>query len=79
MTKDTEKNLGLVINLFIVFLLAFVDDYLFKTANLEYFKLEYKDSILWNTTHKILDGLLPEMVTAGIAVAITIYLLYPRV
>ncbi|MEC7875543.1 MAG: hypothetical protein VYC15_01925 [Pseudomonadota bacterium] len=76
MTKDALKNIGLIINLFIVFLFAFVDDYLFKTANLEYFKLEYKDSFLWNITHKILDGFLPEMITAGIVGAITAYLLY---
>jgi hypothetical protein len=76
MTKDTAKNIGLAINLFIVFLFTCADDYLFKTANLEYFKFEYQDSFLWNITHKILDGLLPEMVTAGIVVAITAYLIY---
>ena len=51
MTKDTAKNIGLAINLFIVFLFAFADDYLFKTLNLEYFKFEYQDSFLWNITH----------------------------
>ena len=76
MTKNTAKNIGLAINLFIVFLFACADDYLFKTANLEYFKFEFKDSFLWNITHKVLDGLLPEMVTAGIVVAITAYLIY---
>ena len=76
MTKDTAKNIGLAINLFIVFLFAFADDYLFKTLNLEYFKFEYQDSFLWNITHKLFDGLLPEMVTAGIVVAITAYLIY---
>lgn len=76
MTKDTANNIGLVINLFIVFLFAFADDYLFKTLNLEYFKFEYQDSFLWNITHKLFDGLLPEMVTAGIVVAITAYLIY---
>ena len=76
MTKDTANNIGLVINLFIVFLFAFADDYLFKTLNLEYFKFEFKDSFLWNITHKLFDGLLPEMVTAGIVVAITAYLIY---
>ena len=76
MTKDTANNIGLVINLFIVFLFACADDYLFKTANLEYFKFEFKDSFLWNISHKILDGFLPEMVIAGIVAAITAYLLY---
>ena len=76
MTKNTAKNIGLAINLFIVFLFTCADDYLFKTANLEYFKFEFKDSFLWNITHKVLDGLLPEMVTAGIVVAITAYLIY---
>jgi len=76
MTKDTAKNIGLAINLFIVFLFAFTDDYLFKTLNLEYFKFEYQDSFLWNITHKLFDALLPEMVTAGIVVAITVYLIY---
>ena len=76
MTKDTANNIGLVINLFIVFLFAFADDYLFKTLNLEYFKFEYQDSFLWNITHKLFDELLPEMVTAGIVVAITAYLIY---
>ena len=76
MTKDTAKNIGLAINLFIVFLFAFADDYLFKTLNLEYFKFEYQDSFLWNISHKILDGFLPEMVIAGIVAAITAYLLY---
>ena len=68
MTKDTAKNIGLAINLFIVFLFACADDYLFKTANLEYFKFEFKDSFLWNISHKILDGFLPEMIIAGIVV-----------
>ena len=76
MTKDTTNNIGLAINLLIVFLFAFADDYLFKTLNLEYFKFEYQDSFLWNITHKLFDGLLPEMVTAGIVVAITAYLIY---
>ena len=76
MTKETANNIGLVINSIIVFLIAFVDDYLFKTANPEYFKLEYKDSFLWNLTHKILDGLLAESITAGIVVIITAYLIY---
>ena len=75
MTKDTAKNIGLAINLFIVFLFACADDYLFKTANLEYFKFEFKDSFLWNITHKILDGFWPENVEL-IVVAITAYLLY---
>jgi len=76
MTKDTTNNIGLAINLFIVFLFTCADDYLFKTANLEYFKFEFKDSFLWNISHKILDGFLPEMVIAGIVGAITAYLLY---
>ena len=76
MTKDTTNNIGLAINLFIVFLFTCADDYLFKTANLEYFKFEFKDSFLWNISHKILDGFLPEMVIAGIVAAITAYLLY---
>ena len=76
MTKDTANNIGLAINLFIVFLFTCADDYLFKTANLEYFKFEFKDSFLWNISHKILDGFLPEMVIAGIVAAITAYLLY---
>ena len=76
MTKNTANNIGLAINLFIVFLFTCADDYLFKTANLEYFKFEFKDSFLWNISHKILDGFLPEMVIAGIVAAITAYLLY---
>ena len=76
MTKNTAKNIGLAINLFIVFLFTCADDYLFKTANLEYFKFEFKDSFLWNISHKILDGFLPEMVIAGIVAGITAYLLY---
>jgi hypothetical protein len=76
MTKDTTNNIGLAINLFIVFLFTCADDYLFKTANLEYFKFEFKDSFLWNISHKILDGFLPEMVIAVIVAAITAYLLY---
>ncbi len=76
MTKDTAKNIGLAINLFIVFLFTCADDYLFKTLNLEYFKFEFKDSFLWNISHKILDGFLPEMVIAGIVAAIAAYLLY---
>jgi hypothetical protein len=76
MTKDTTNNIGLAINLLIVFLFTCADDYLFKTANLEYFKFEFKDSFLWNISHKILDGFLPEMVIAVIVAAITAYLLY---
>ena len=76
MTKDTTNNIGLAINLLIVFLFTCADDYLFKTANLEYFKFEFKDSFLWNISHKMLDGFLPEMVIAGIVAAITAYLLY---
>ena len=76
MTKNTAKNIGLAINLFIVFLFAFADDYLFKTLNLEYFKFEFKDSFLWNISHKILDGFLPETIILGIVVAITAYLIY---
>ena len=76
MTKHTANNIGLVINLFIVFLFACADDYLFKTANLEYFKFEFKDSFLWNIAHKILDGFLPETIILGIVVAITAYLIY---
>ena len=76
MTKDTANNIGLAINLFIVFLFTCADDYLFKTANLEYFKFEFKDSFLWNITHKILEGLLPETIILGIVVAITAYLIY---
>ena len=55
MTKDTAKNIGLVINLFIVFLFAFADDYLFKTLNLEYFKFEYQDSTIQATTYSVFN------------------------
>ena len=76
MTKDTAKNIGLIINLVIVSMIAFIDDYLFKTGNFQYFKLEFKDSFLWNTGHKILGGFLPEMLVTGIVVGITVYLIY---
>ena len=76
MTKDAAKNVGLVINLIVVLMVAFIDDYLFKTFDLQYLKLEFKDSFLWNITHKILGDLLPEMLTTGIVVAIIAYLIY---
>ena len=76
MTKDAAKNVGLVINLIVVLMVAFIDDYLFKTFDLQYLKFEFKDSFLWNITHKILGDLLPEMLTAGVVVAITLYLIY---
>ena len=76
MSKDTLKNIGFVINLIIVAMFAFIDDYLFKTLDLQYLKFEFRDSFLWNICHKILDGLLPETVIAGIVVAITAYLVY---
>tara|TARA_B100001250_G_scaffold379188_1_gene369646 strand:- start:663 stop:956 length:294 start_codon:yes stop_codon:yes gene_type:complete len=76
MTKEAAKNIGLVINLIVVFMIVFIDDYLFKTLDLQYLKFEFKDSFLWNITHKILGDLLPEMLTAGVVVAITLYLIY---
>ena len=76
MTKEAAKNIGLVTNLIVVFMVCFIDDYLFKTLDLQYLKFEFKDSFLWNIIHKILGGLLPEMLTAGIVVAITVYLIY---
>ena len=76
MTKDAAKNVGLVINLIVVLLVAFIDDYLFKTFDLQYLKFEFKDSFLWNITHKILGDLLPEMLTTGIVVAVVAYLIY---
>ena len=76
MSENTLKNIGFVINLAIVFMVAFIDDYLFKTGNFEYLKFEFKDSFLWNISHKILGGFLPEMFTAGIVVGITAYLIY---
>ena len=76
MTKDAAKNVGLVINLKVVLMVAFIDDYLFKTFDLQYLKFEFKDSFLWNITHKILGDLLPEMLTTGIVVAIIAYLIY---
>ena len=76
MTKDAAKNVGFVINLIVVLMVAFIDDYLFKTFDLQYLKLEFKDSFLWNITHKILGDLLPEMLTTGIVVAVVAYLIY---
>ena len=76
MTKDAAKNVGLVINLIVVLMVAFIDDYLFKTFDLQYLKFEFKDSFLWNITHKILGDLLPEMLTTGIVVAVVAYLIY---
>ena len=76
MTKEAAKNVGLVINLIVVLMISFIDDYLFKTFDLQYLKLEFKDSFLWNITHKILGDLLPEMLTTGIVVAIIAYLIY---
>ena len=76
MTKDTAKKIGLIINLVIVSMIAFIDDYLFKTGDFQYFKLEFKDSFLWNITHKIVGGFLPEILTAGIVAALTVYLIY---
>ena len=76
MTKEAAKNVGLVINLIVVLMVAFIDDYLFKTFDLQYLKFEFKDSFLWNTIHKILGDLLPEMLTTGIVVAVVAYLIY---
>ena len=76
MTKDAAKNVGLVINLIVVLMISFIDDYLFKTFDLQYLKFEFKDSFLWNITHKILGDLLPEMLTTGIVVAVVAYLIY---
>ena len=76
MSKDTAKNIGLTVNLIIVVMIAFIDDYLFKTLDFQYLKFEFKDSFLWNISHKILGSFLPEMLTAGIVAGITIYLLY---
>ena len=76
MTKKAAKNIGLVINLIVVLMVAFIDDYLFKTFDLQYLKFEFKDSFLWNITHKILGDLLPEMLTTGIVVAVVAYLIY---
>ena len=76
MTKEAAKNVGLVINLIVVLMVAFIDDYLFKTFDLQYLKFEFKDSFLWNIIHKILGDLLPEMLIAGIVVAIAAYLIY---
>lgn len=76
MTKEVANNIGLAINLIIVVMIAFLDDYLFKTLDLQYLKLEYKDSFLWNITHKIFDGFLPETLTHGLVLAITAYLIY---
>ena len=76
MTKDAAKNVGLVINLIVVLMISFIDDYLFKTFDLQYLKFEFKDSFLWNIIHKILGDLLPEMLTTGIVVAIIAYLIY---
>ena len=76
MIKDAAKNVGLVINLIVVLMVAFIDDYLFKTFDLQYLKFEFKDSFLWNITHKILGDLLPEMLTTGIVVAVVAYLIY---
>ena len=61
MTKDAAKNVGLVINLIVVLMVAFIDDYLFKTFDLQYLKFEFKDSFLCNIIHKILGDLLPEL------------------
>ena len=76
MTKEAAKNVGLVINLIVVLMISFIDDYLFKTFDLQYLKFEFKDSFLWNITHKILGDLLPEMLTTGIVVAVVAYLIY---
>tara|TARA_B100000029_G_scaffold268561_1_gene264022 strand:- start:1 stop:294 length:294 start_codon:yes stop_codon:yes gene_type:complete len=76
MTKDTLKNIGFIINLIIVIMITCIDDYLFRTLDFQYLKFEFKDSFLWNISHKILDSFLPEMLTAGIVAGITIYLLY---
>ena len=76
MTKETANNIGLAINLFFVAVIAFIDDYVFKTLNLEYLKLEFRDSFLWNITHTIFSDFLPEIIISGIAVAITAYLIY---
>jgi len=76
MTKEAAKNVGLVINLIIVFMITFIDDYLFKTLDLQYLKFEFKDSFLWNIIHKILGNLLPEMLTASVVLAIAAYLIY---
>ena len=76
MTKEAAKNVGLAINLIVVLMVAFIDDYLFKTFDLQYLKFEFKDSFLWNITHKILGDLLPEMLTTGIVVAVVAYLIY---
>ena len=76
MTKEAAKNVGLVINLIVVLMISFIDDYLFKTFDLQYLKFEFKDSFLWNITHKILGDLLTEMLTTGIVVAVVAYLIY---
>ena len=76
MTKDTLKNIGFIINLIIVIMITCIDDYLFRTLDFQYLKFEFKDSFLWNISHKILGSFLPEMLTAGIVAGITIYLLY---
>ena len=69
MTKEAAKNVGLVINLIVVLMVAFIDDYLFKTFDLQYLKFEFKDSFLWNITHKILGDLLPEMLLSLIHIS----------
>ncbi len=76
MTKEAAKNVGFVINLIVVLMVAFIDDYLFKTLDLQYLKFEFKDSFIWNIIHEIFGDLLPEMLTAGIVVAVTAYLIY---
>ena len=37
MTKDTAKKIGLIINLVIVSMIAFNDDYIFKTGDFQNF------------------------------------------
>ena len=76
MTKETANIIGLLINILIVAMLTFIDDYVYKTLNIDYLKFEFQDSFLWNTTHAVLGDILPEIVVSGVAVAITAYLIY---
>ena len=76
MTKETANIIGLLINILIVAMLTFIDDYVYKTLNIDYLKFEFQDSFLWNTTHAVLGDILPEIIVSGIAVAITAYLIY---
>ena len=57
MTKETANIIGLLINILIVAMLTFIDDYVYKTLNIDYLKFEFQDSFLWNTTHAVLGDI----------------------